>query len=76
MPWRGVKVTTGHQVLQQVEQGGTGVCAGVQVDHVVRAAQLEQGLVLLEGPWRDCKTTLVTDILHLHKQRHRIPSQT
>lgn len=44
-----MQVAPGNQVLQQVEQSSAGVCAGVQVDHVIGAAQLKQGLGLCNG---------------------------
>lgn len=42
----GVQVTLGDQVLQHVDQGGTGVGAGVKVHHVVGAAELKERLQL------------------------------
>lgn len=43
-----VQVSLGHQVLQHVDQGSTGVSTGVEVDHVVGATQLKQRLGLGE----------------------------
>lgn len=45
-PGRGVQVACARYVLQQVDQQGAGVGAGVHVHHVVGAAQLEQRLAL------------------------------
>lgn len=46
MARRGVQVPLGDQVLQHVDQGGAGVGTGVDMDHVVRAAELEEWLSL------------------------------
>lgn len=43
-----MQVSLGHQVLQHVDQGSTGVSTGVEVDHVVGATQLKQRLGLGE----------------------------
>lgn len=41
-----MQVALGDQVLQQVDQRGARVGAGVEVDHVVGAAELEKRLRL------------------------------
>lgn len=46
MPRWGVQVALGDQVLQQVDQRGARVGAGVEVDHIVGAAELEKRLRL------------------------------
>lgn len=45
-PGWGVQVPRARQVLQQVDQQGTGVSAAVHVHRIVGAAQLEQRLAL------------------------------
>lgn len=42
----GVQVALGDQVLQQIDQGGTGVSTGVEVDHIVGATELKERLRL------------------------------
>lgn len=51
-PGWGVQVPRARQVLQQVDQQGTGVSAAVHVHCIVGAAQLEQRLALRGGAGR------------------------
>lgn len=46
MSWRGVQVTLGDQVLQQVDKGGAGISTGMKVNHVVGATKLKERLRL------------------------------
>lgn len=46
MSRRGVQVTLGDQVLQQIDQGGTGVSTSMKVNYVVGATELKERLRL------------------------------
>lgn len=48
LSWRGVQVTLRDQVLQQVDQGSTGVSTSVKVDHIVGATKLKERLQLAQ----------------------------
>lgn len=48
LSWRGVQVTLRNQVLQQVDQGSTGVSTSVKVDHIVGATELKERLQLAD----------------------------
>lgn len=44
MPWWGMEVTLGDQILQHINQGSAGVSTGMKVDHIVGAAELKERL--------------------------------
>lgn len=46
MPWRRVQVALRDQVLQQIDEGSTGICTGVQMDHIVGTTELKERLGL------------------------------
>lgn len=57
----GVQIALGDQVLQQVDQGGTGIRTGVQVHHVIGTAQLKQGLGLdMDGAHTHTQRRIIT----------------
>lgn len=46
MAGRGVQVPLGDHILQQIDEGGAGIRAGIEVHHIVGAAQLKERLGL------------------------------
>lgn len=58
-----MQVPLGNQILQQIDEGGTRISAGMEVDHVVGAAELEERLRLQDKVKdrmvRQIKTALV-----------------
>lgn len=72
LPRWGVQVTLRDQVLQQVDQGSTGVSTSVKVDHIVGATELKERLQLLDTQEKTYVVfvpLITTSVLHHHTSK-------